>query len=60
MENAFGVLFELQPAKFGPATLPCLQKYFGSKVAENPREGFLFAGKKVDRRGAPWRVLTMF
>jgi hypothetical protein len=23
-------------------------------------QGFLFPGKKVDRRGAPWRVLTMF
>jgi hypothetical protein len=37
MENAFGVLSKCMTAKFGPPTLPCLQKYFGSKVAENPR-----------------------
>jgi hypothetical protein len=35
----------MQTAKFGLATLPSLQKYFGSKVAENPR-GFYFQGRK--------------
>ncbi len=40
MENAFGVLSECRQQ-----TLPCLQKYFSSKVAENPR-GFHFQGRK--------------
>jgi hypothetical protein len=45
MENAFGVLSECRQRKFGPQTLPFVQKYFGSKVAENPR-GFHFQGRK--------------